>query len=241
MPEAATTTATEPVTESLGWRAGLPDDLKQHESFKPYKTVGEFAKAHLEMATKLTEAETKLKDAIPRLPDDATDEERQVYFNELGRPETANEYEFDGEDKNAPEWTSFWKQQFHALGLTKDQAKHLSTQWNGQLQKMVDSYNSARQKEVADAEAKLRTEMGDKFEANVELAKRVYQKHLGKEFDKGFANGSAEYRFDAIRLLLKLAALTGEDRSPQGGAGRMTPNKKEFIVYDKSPAPPNKG
>jgi hypothetical protein len=241
MPETATTTTSESTTtESLGWRAGLPDDLKQNETFKSFKTVGDFAKAHLDTATKLTDAEAKLKDFIPRLPDNATDEEKGIYYNALGRPEKAADYEFDGEDKNAPEWTGFWKQQFHSLGLTKAQAKSLSAQWNGQLQKMVDSYNEGRKNEVAEAESKLRTELGDKFDANVELAKRVYNKHLGKEFDKSFANGTAEYRFDAIRLLLKVAALTGEDRSPQSAASRVTGKERTFITYDKSPAPPNK-
>jgi len=242
MPETATTSTTESTSpESLGWRAGLPDDLKQNDAFKPFKTVGDFAKSHLETATKLTEAEAKLKDFIPRLPDNATDEERQVYFNELGRPEDAKDYEFDGEDKNAPEWTSFWKGQFHALGLTKSQGKALSAQWNGQLQKMVEAYNTARKNEVAAAETKLRTELGDKFDANVELAKRVYKKHIGGEFDADFANGSAGTRFQTMRLILKLAALTGEDRSPQASAGRAGGKDRPLINYDKSPAPPNKG
>ena len=242
MPETATTTTSESTsTESLGWRAGLPGDLQQSEVFKPFKTVVDFAKSHLETAKKLTDAEAKLADAIPKLPDDATDEEKGIYYNALGRPEKAADYEFDGEDKNAPEWTSFWKQQFHSLGLTRDQAKQLSGQWNGQLQKMVDAYNAARKQEVAEAETKLRTELGDKFDANVELAKRVYKNHLGAEFDKDFANGSAGTRFQTMRLILKLAALTGEDRSPQGAAGRVTAQKGTFISYDKSPAPPNKG
>jgi hypothetical protein len=241
MPETVPTSTPEsPSPESLGWRAGLPDDLKQNESFKSFKTVGDFAKSHLDTAKKLSDAETKLKDSIPRLPDNATDEEKQVYFGALGRPEKASEYELEGEDKNAPEWTSFWKDQFHSLGLTKGQAKQLSGQWNGQLQKMVDSYNEGRKKEVAEAESKLRTELGDKFDATVELANRVYKNHLGTEFDKDFANGSAGTRFQTMRLILKLAALTGEDRSPQGAAGRMASKPKDFITYDKSPAPPNK-
>ena len=241
MPEPAPNPNPESTPESLGWRAGLPDDLKQNETFKSFKTVGDFAKAHLETATKLSDAETKLKDFIPRLPDNATDEEKGIYYNALGRPEKAADYEFDGEDKNAPEWTGFWKQQFHSLGLTKVQAKQLSGMWNGQLQKMVDSYNEGRKNEVAAAESKLRTELGDKFDANVELAKRVYKNHLGAEFDKDFSNGSSGTRFQMVRLILKLATLTGEDRSPQGAASRTPSKEKTFIVYEKSPAPPNKG
>lgn len=225
------------------WVAQLPADLRDNSAFTSYKTIGDLAKSHLDMGDKLKEFDglkAKLEDSIPKLPDNATDADKKIYFDALGRPETASAYEFDGEDKNAPEWTSFWKQQFHSLGFTKAQAKQLSGLWNGQLQKMVDAYNVNQKKEVAEAESKLRTELGDKFDANVELAKRVYNTHLGAEFDKDFANGSAATRFQTLRLVLKLAALTGEDRSPQGAAGRMASQKGTFITYDKSPAPPNK-
>ena len=242
MPETATTTTTETTSqESLGWRAGLPADLKQHESFTPFKTVGDFAKSHLETTKKLSDAEAKLQGSIPKLKDNATDEEKQVYFGALGRPEKASEYEFDGEDKNAPEWTSHWKNTFHSLGLTKDQAKQLSGQWNGQLQKMVDSYNEGRKKESAEAETKLRTEMGDKFDANVELAKRMWSKYGEGEFDVAFAQETSSTRAAITRMILKLAALTGEDRSPQSTQARSASSSGSFITYDKSPAPPNRG
>jgi hypothetical protein len=225
------------------WIAQLPSDLKDNAAFTSFKTIGDLAKSHLEMGDKLKEFDglkAKLEDSIPKLPENATDADKNLYYNALGRPETASDYEFDGEDKNAPEWTSYWKQQFHSLGLTKAQAKQMSGLWNGQLQKMVDAYNANQKAEVAAAETKLRAELGDKFDANVELAKRVYNTHLGAEFDKDFANGSAATRIQTLRLVLKLAALTGEDKSPQGAAGRTAAPKGTFITYDKSPSPPNK-
>src|SRR5271167_4246919 len=147
MPEAAVVetpvvVATAPDTTSLGWRAGLPDDLKQNTDLANYKTVGDFTKDALSWKGKVSELEGKLGDSIPKLPDDATAEDRNTYLDALGRPAKASEYEFDGEDKNAPEWTNFWKEQFHGLGLTKVQAKTLSTQFNGQMQKMVDAHNT---------------------------------------------------------------------------------------------------
>lgn len=226
--------------ESLGWRAGLPDPLKSNDAFKPFKTVGDFANAHLETTKKLTDAETRLKDSIPKLPNDATDEDRKIYFDALGRPEKAADYEFDGEDKNAPEWTSFWKQQFHELGLTKAQGKSLSAKWDGQIQKMVDAYNNGRKQEVAAAETKLRSELGDKFDANVELAKRMWTKYGEGDFDKAFAQETSATRMPIMRMILKLAALTGEDRSPQGMQSRSPAAKADWITYDKSPAPPHR-
>ena len=224
--------------ESLGWRAGLPDDLKQNEAFTSFKTVGDFGKHYLEVSSKAAELEGKLGDYVPKLPDDASDEEKTLYYEALGRPEKPSEYEFDGEDKNAPEWTNQWKQEFHSLGLTKSQAKQLSSKWNAQMQQMVEAHNASIKNEMTQAEAKLKSEWGDKFDTNVELAKRLYQKHLGNEFDKDFDSGTGTTRLSTIRLLVKLAALTGEDRSPQGGMSQTPGAKSAFIAYDKSPAPP---
>jgi len=242
MPEAAVvdqTTTTQPTTESLGWRAGLPDDLKQNTDLANYKTVGDFTKDALSWKTKASELEGKLEDYVPKLPDDATDEERNLYLDALGRPEQASEYEFDGEDKNAPEWTNFWKGEFHNLGLTKAQAKQLSVQWNGQMQKLVDAHNNALKAESAKAEQELKAKYGDKYDTNVELAKRMWQKHGKSEFDKVFAEGTNANRFTMIDFLLSMAALTGEDTSPQGaglsaGKGQVTPG----FDYSKSPKPP---
>ena len=60
MPEAVLETPV--TTESLGWRAGLPDNLKQNEAIVPFKTVGEFAQDYLQVRTKATDLEGKLKD-----------------------------------------------------------------------------------------------------------------------------------------------------------------------------------
>ena len=233
------------------WLAQLPDDLKTNEAFTSYATLGDLAKAHLEATGKLSESDGKLSElreeydgfmenAIPKLPDDATDEERNVYFQQLGRPETASEYEFDGEDKNAPEWTNYWKEQFHSLGLTKSQAKTLSSTWNAQMQKMVEAHNVSIQNEAKEAETKLRNELGEKFDTYLELAKRTWAKYGEGDFDKAFDNGNSAYRISTIRMLLKFARLTGEDNSPMGGKSVNGQKPSGFITYDKSPAPPNR-
>ena len=238
MPEALLETP--PAAESLGWRAGLPDDLKQNEAIVPFKTVGDFAKDYLQVRTKATELEGKLGNYVPKLPDNASDEDRNLYFDALGRPKQPSEYELDGEDKNAPEWTNQWKTQFHSLGLTKTQAKQLSTAWNSQMQKMVDAHNASIQSEVTTSETKLKNEWGAKFDTNVELAKRLYQKYGEGEFDKAFDAGSSANRYSIIKMLVKFASVTGEDRSPQAGLNQTATKGTSFINYDKSPEPPKR-
>lgn len=243
MPEAAVVEqpvqpTPQPVQESLGWRAGLPDDLKQNPDLSSFKTVGEFAKHALEVKTKVGELEKKLGDSIPKLPEDATDEDRATYYDALGRPKQASEYEFDGEDKNAPEWTSYWKDQFYGLGLTTAQAKQLSGAFNGQIQKIVETHNNALKAEMSKAEQELKNKYGDKYDTNVELAKRMWQKHGKEDFDKVFADGTSSNRFAMIDFLLSMAALTGEDNSPQAGLSRGKGDVAPGFTYDKSPKPP---
>lgn len=230
----------QPVTESLGWRAGLSDDLKQNEAFVPFKTVSDFGKDYLAVKTKATELEGKLQGAVPKLGDNATDAERNQFYDALGRPKQPSEYEFDGEDKNAPEWTGAWKQEFHKLGFTKAQAKGLSTAFNAQIQRMVEAHNAAIKTEITTAETKLKSELGDKYDANVELAKRMWGKYGEGEFDKAFDQATSASRVPIIRMILKLAALTGEDKSPQGGTSQGGSKQVSFIAYDKSPAPPKR-
>lgn len=237
----AETTTTEPVsTESLGWRAALPDPLKQNADLASFKTVGELSQSYLDTKTKAADVEKKLEDYVPKLPDNATDEERGLYYDALGRPKTASEYEFEGEDKNAPEWTNLWKGTFHSLGLTKDQAKKLSGSFNTQIQAMVKAHNDGLQNEMKAAEQKLRSEEGDKYDSSVELAKRMWTKYGEGDFDKAFENGNSAIRFSITRMLLKFGRLTGEDQSPQSTNSVNSATKNTFINYDKSPAPPKR-
>jgi hypothetical protein len=226
---------------SLGWRAGLPDDLKEHEAFKSFKTVGEFAKSHLDTAKKATDLEKKLEDSIPKLPDDATQEERDVYQMSLGRPEKAEEYELAGDGKDAPEWTNYWKGELFKLGVSKDTAKALSQALQSQIKRMVEAHNTSIKKEIEEASTKLKAEWGDKYEANVQLAQRLWKAHTDSDFDKAFTGETSANRFQIMRYLVKMAAKTGEDTSLPGAVtspgGRP---ERAFISYDKSPAPPKR-
>ncbi|MDC6679007.1 hypothetical protein OEZ78_26435, partial [Leclercia adecarboxylata] len=144
------------------------------------------------------------------------------------------------EDKNAPEWNESSRQEMHAAGLTQFQADHVTKWWNGVVSGMVKAHNDAIQAESVAAEKKLRSEMGDKYDTNVELAKRLWQKHGEGDFDKAFENASGVVRFGTIRTLLKFAALTGEDASPQGSTRATKATDAAGFDYSKSPKPPTK-
>src|SRR5208283_5269073 len=185
MPEATvetpvvnTTVTPIPETTSLGWRAGLPDDLKQNTDLANYKTVGDFTKDALSWKGKVSELEGKLGDSIPKLPDDATDEDRNTYLDALGRPTTAADYKLDGEDIN----------------------------------KLVDDFKAKTQQEITASEQLLRGKWGDKFDANTELSKRLWQTYGKKEeFDKSFSGMNEVNKFTVMEMIFDFASKTGED------------------------------
>jgi len=221
---------------SLGWRAGLPDEYKNHEAFTGFKTVGELAKSHLETSAKAKELETSLGEMIPKLPDDATQEERDVYYESLGRPEKFEDYEFEGEDKNAPEWTNGWKQDLFNLGVSKDTAKSLSGLMNSRIQAMVESHNAQIQKEISTASDKLKTEWGEKYDTNLELVKRGWKRDADSEFDQAFSGETSANRFAILRTLFKLYSKTGEDSSQPGSSQRQQSLNDTRGFYSDMPA-----
>ena len=226
--------------EGLGWRAGLPDDLKAHESIVPYKTVGDFAKSYIETTGKLREAEGKLSNSIPKLSANATPEEREKYFNQLGRPEKPDGYELDGEDRNAPEWTGYWRNELHRIGVPKDQAKAISAAFNNQIKSMVEAHNAKILQENEKAAETLKTELGDRYDASVALASRLWKQwgNTEVEFDKAFATETSANRVTMIRFLLNVAAKTGEDSSLHSGQMRQRSEPGNKMDYSKSKMPP---
>lgn len=226
-------------TDQLGWKTELPVSLRSNEAFAPYKTKEEFLNGHIAAVTRSKELEGKLAGSILKLPDNASEEERNVYLMELGRPETADGYELDGEKPEEPGWKE-WKQEFFKLGLPANTAKALSAVYNRRINALVEAYKANVQKMNADAETTLKTEWGDKYSSNVELVRRLWKTNVDGDLDKDFDAQTSTVRTAIMRFIFKMAAKTGEDISP-AGAQQRTAQGDPFdpkTFYSKSPAPP---
>ena len=216
--------------QTPGWLAGLPSDLRDNEAFKPYRTVGDFAKAHLETANKAKEYEGKLANSIPKLGENATPEERDKFYTSLGRPEKPEGYELDPEKKNAPEWDKNWENILFKNGVPMESAHGVKKSVDEAVTLMVEQHNAKILAENAKAAETLKTELGDKYDASVVLVSRLW-KQWGKtevEFDKAFATESSANRTTMMRFLLNVAAKTGEDSSLRGTGQRAEAPKPGY-------------
>jgi hypothetical protein len=231
------------------WRAQLPADLKEDETFTPYKTLGDFAKAHKEGAGKVKEYEGKVKDlegrignAIPKLTDKSTDVEKAAYRKAMGVPDAPEGYDFkniDGEE-NSPEMIKWSTGVFHKYNVPKEAAAGIRTEWNGFVKGMVQAEEKMAEDERVANEKTFHSQFKseDEYKAGYELSKRFWNKVTGTNFDEVYKEAETWQVPQFMNFIFNVAKMTGEDTSPLSrGAGG---GKKEGMVYDKSPSPPNR-
>lgn len=181
--------------EASDWREALPEDLRGSPHIQNYTSLEDLAKGHVNaqntisrsiripgqdagddareaFISKLTEV-----DGVVRVPTaDQTPEEIGQFWNRLGRPETHAGYElqapeFEGLKFEGGEAESFWKQTFHGLGLTQEQAQGV---FSAYLKNQGEVMSGAL-KETAAAETALREEWGDAYEQRIQIANQAVQ------------------------------------------------------------------
>ncbi len=232
--------------ESLGWRAGLPDEYKNNETLAQFKTVGDFAKFHFDetgkAAAQATELETKLAGAVFKPGDNATADEQAAFWRQLGVPEKADDYEFADTDgmENSPEMVNWARTAFHNAHLTKEQVAAIVPAWNTFAKGMGQAQADARENAKAGAEQKLRTEWGANFDANVESVRRAFKTLTDTDLNAFLEETGLGNDLRLIKMMHTIhERFMREDSSP-AGSGRPT-DSKAGMRYDRSPAPPQGG
>jgi len=224
---------------SLGWRAALPDEFKEHEFVKNFQKPGDFVKAAIEIKTERDSLKSRLEESIPRLPKDASPEEVEVFYRSIGMPEKPDSYELPANGAD-PEMLRWAKTAFHRSRLTTDQAKTLAGEFNAYIKSLVEKHEAEQVKAREAVEKQLRAELGMRYEESLEHAKRFWKAHADSEFQQFVESTGLGNDPRLIRFVINVAKKFAEDRSMSGEPAKQ---KKEIVpglVYDKSPAPPKR-
>jgi hypothetical protein len=160
------------------WMDQLPDDLKTNEYLAESPTIGDVSK-------KLIDLKGHFDKSVQLPGEDATDDQKNDFFQKLGRPENADGYEFPevklpdrfGQmGEQIAEDEAWFKQAAFKLGLTKGQASEFR---NSYLDRLVEMDGSLTQKEKEyfdNTKADLQKLWGEKATENIELAHRAAMK-----------------------------------------------------------------
>lgn len=227
--------------DSLGWRAQLPDDLKANETFTGFKTVGDLAKTHLDLAGKAKELEGKLGDAIPKLKENATEEEVNNYLSALGRPAAPEAYTLPTAPEEFPmsdEAQKWFRHLSFKHGFSQKQAEGFLADYFGLVMKGYEMDQANKVKAVADQIQEMQRDpewAGDKFDVNVKHVERVLAKFGSEKLTRLFEEAKIDGRHlgnhpDMLRFVWNISKVIGEDTLIRGVPPRSKPEDKEGAV-----------
>lgn len=216
--------------------ASLPDELKAEPSVQLFK-----GKGINDVLTSHVNAQRMIggdKVVIPAGKND-TPEAWEALYSKLGRPAKPDDYKLerptppDGLKYNEQGEKAF-REFAHSIGLTPKQASGIYDLYN---KTMIDSYAGnveADRAFRAEAEKALRAEWGNKYDSNVNMAKRVLETFGGKpeavtQFVEKFGDDPV-----AIRVLANLGSVIGEANFVKGTSAEYlaAPEKAMKAAHD---------
>ena len=175
--------AEETVEAPPSWRDEVPEDYREEKTLSKYQTVGDLAKGHVHLSR-------MMGNSVKIPEEDATDEERNDFYTKLGRPETADKYEYERPDM--PEGMAYdqnsetaFKPLAHDQGLSQKQVGSILDFYNKfALDSQID--NKLHMDEAYfKGEAALQKEWGMKgYDRNVSIAQRAMKEFGGPELEK---------------------------------------------------------
>lgn len=229
--------------DQLGWRAALPDNLKENEILRGYSNIGDVSKDFLSL-------KAESANMIKRPGEKASPDEITAFNKAIGVPESADGYEFQRPDGlpegygNDTEFDTYFRQSMKEANVPKAAAEALYSkllQYGGNVFKnQQDDLNN----ELAEAEKSLRTEWpGTKYDENTEKAKRAIKLLAGDDAEELLKDADA---IPAVKKVFsKVFEIIGDDffikGEKAGGGGeeeKRTTSGMPMLDFSKSQMPP---
>ena len=145
----------------------IPEEIRDHPSLSPIKDVENLARSYVN-AQRLVGA-----DKIP-MPVNPTDEDLDMIYSRLGRPEDVNGYDIpvDGNIINEDVANSY-KDIAHKLRLNPDQAKGILEFYRSHVENAREGMTQDVEAQIEKTESELRQEWGRAYDQRVESARSV--------------------------------------------------------------------
>lgn len=189
----------------------LPEDLRNEPSLRTFTDPGALAKSYVN-AQRMIGA-----DKVARPGKSWTDDQYNEFYSSIGRPDSADAYEFDVSGVMSDEEASSFRQAIFEAGLQPRQVSRLEKFINELSDNAQTTTQTRTEEAVFEAEQQLRSEFGQAFEQRMGLAQSAARTLLGNEGMEMFENVQlADGRMlgdhpDVVRMFANLAEQIGED------------------------------
>lgn len=153
------------------WTTGFPDEVRGVIQTKGWKGPADVVGSYQNLEKLLGADKAGRGVVLPK--DDAPPEEWGSFYNRLGRPDTPDGYKLPLPEGDTGGFAKTAAQWFHDAGLTPKQAETLAAKWNEFSGTTAQSQQAEFEQKAAIDMQDLQREWGDKFNEQVELARRA--------------------------------------------------------------------
>ena len=184
----------EPTQEPIPTPAQEPAPAASwRDGFENHPALSDFPDAPEEALQEVAKSFLATKEMVGRrgviLPKEGDDTDQSRFFNELGRPETADGYELSGfEPPEGLPWDDGMQSEMlsvlHDAGLNNSQVMKVLS---GYAEKQVGQYSELKglvERNREEALTDLRTELGTNFDSSISLSKQAFRSAAGERFEE---------------------------------------------------------
>jgi len=236
--QVASETVEETIMDGSDWMDSIPEDLRNDPSLADIKDISSLAKGYVHAQHMIG------ADKVVLPGKDAPQEELDVFYNKLGRPEEVGGYRVPTE--NMPDTpvdgdlANTFFQEAHRIGLSKSQAAALirfnSEQQAEQVQSAEANFNSTMEQ----TEQVLRGEYGNAYDQNLQMAQKAAHDFGGDELIAALNKSGLGNDPSVIRAFHNVAKVISNDEII-GGGGRqgfvMAPGEAKQSIADNQRDP----
>jgi len=195
----------------------MPEGLRDEPSLQTFDSVDKLAKSYVS-AVKMIGGNP---DNLISLPQEG--ESMDGLYNQLGRPEQADGYDFGEDDEGI---LDNYKEFAHEVGLSQHQAESVLGAYETIQEEEAENFQQSIKDLEVNSTIELQREWGKNFDGNMDYAKRAYAQFASPQLSEILDDTGLGNHPEVIKAFSKIGQMLGEESLAVGtglGRNQMSP------------------
>jgi hypothetical protein len=214
--------ATGTETKRAAWTDQLPDEIKANpetaKRLAKFAKMGDMAKAYLEL-------EGKAISGIVPPGKDATSEDQERFWEQLGVPKEPGQYTL-AKEKEAEQFVKI----AHGAHLTNEQAHTLYDQFKKMGEGYMQSMQENQNRELQSTEQALHAEYGTKYPEKMQYLTRGLR-NAGPNVGKILQRAGISGNLDIVKTFIAFGQMTSESSAAKGSTSKTLKSLMEGATF----------
>ena len=196
----------------------MPEGLRDEPSLQPFDSVDKLAKTYVNAVKKIGGN----PDNLVSLPQEG--ESWDSLYNQLGRPEQPNGYDFGDDNGTLDDYREF----AHQTGLSQNQAENVLTLFSDIQEEEENQQVKSKEDLKLNTKIDLQKEWGKNYDGKVDMATRAFAQFSSPELRSVINQSGLGNHPEMIRAFSKIGEQLGEDSLVVGsglGSTQLSPQQ----------------